>query len=151
MSGVDGSFHVWDLHRRSSLLQSNTLGDFQGEIYHTAVWPQHGVTMRNKRVAVIGTGASGIQVSQEIGPVVEHLTIFQQTPNMCLPMRQRRLDPEEEKMKKADGTYQNAFDMLPSTFAGFQYDFNKKNTFDDNPEAREAFYSNLWKEGGFRY
>lgn len=57
------------------------LGNFQGEVYHTAVWPQYGVNLKGKRIAVIGTGASGIQTIQECGPKASHLTIFQRTPN----------------------------------------------------------------------
>lgn len=40
------------------------LGNFKGDVYHTAYWPQHGVNFRGKRVALVGTGASGIQVSR---------------------------------------------------------------------------------------
>jgi cation diffusion facilitator CzcD-associated flavoprotein CzcO len=127
------------------------MGDFRGDIYHTALWPQHGVNLKNKRVALIGTGASGVQVAQEIGPVVQYLTIFQRTPNFALPMRQTKLDPEEEKKKKAEGEYQAKFDMLPTTFAGFSYDFLKKATFDHNAEEREAVYRDLWEKGGFRF
>ena len=127
------------------------LGDFKGEIYHTAVWPQYGVNLRGKRVAQIGTGATGIQLCQEIAPQTEHFTLFQRTPNMCLPMRQAKLDPAEEQAKKDDGTYQKEFDLIPTTFAGFLFDFVQKNTFDDSPEEREAFYAKLWEQGGFRY
>jgi len=61
------------------------LGNFRGDVYHTAVWPQHSVNMKNKRVAQICTGASGVKVIQAIGPVVKHLTVYQRTPNYCLP------------------------------------------------------------------
>ncbi|KAK3085203.1 hypothetical protein LTR53_020058, partial [Teratosphaeriaceae sp. CCFEE 6253] len=57
------------------------LSEFKGDTFHTAVWPQHGVSMKNRKVAQIGTGASGIQVIQEIGPVVKNLTVYQRTPN----------------------------------------------------------------------
>jgi len=86
------------------------LSNFRGDTYHTyvhypvssyehsgipadlaticsAVWPQHGVNFKGKRVAQIGTGASGIQVIQEIGDKTKHLTVFQRTPNFCLPMK----------------------------------------------------------------
>lgn len=130
----------------------NGLGNFRGDVYHTAVWPQHGVNLKNKRVAQIGTGASGIQVIQEIGARTKHMTIYQRTPNYALPMNQRQLDPEEEKKNKAEGKYEAAIKKTYQTFAGFDYDFLQRNTFDDTPEEREAFFENLMvKQGGFRF
>lgn len=61
---------------------------FEGPCYHTADFPQEGIDMKNKRVAVIGTGASGVQVIQEVGPECASLTVFQRTGNMALPMVQ---------------------------------------------------------------
>lgn len=97
------------------------LSNFKGEVYHTAKWPQHGVSLKDKKVAVVGTGASGIQTIQEIGPKVKHLTVYQRTPNMCLPMNQRKLDPQEEERKKQDGTYEKLINDTRGTFAGFTY------------------------------
>jgi cation diffusion facilitator CzcD-associated flavoprotein CzcO len=137
---------------RRYTLSLKGLSDFKGEYFHTAVWPQYGVNLKNKRVAVIGTGASGIQVSQDVGPTAKHLTIFQRTPNFALPMCQRKLDPEEEKKKKAAGEYDKAFKTALTTFAGFQYNPIPKATFDDPPEVREAFYEEIFsKHGGFRF
>lgn len=128
------------------------LGNFRGDIYHTAVWPQHDVNLRGKRVAQIGTGASGIQVIQEIGPKVKHLTVFQRTPNMCLPMNQRKLDHDEEQKKKESGWYEEQMNATRGTFAGFTYDFLKKKTFEDTPEEREKLYHKLFvEEGGFKF
>lgn len=130
----------------------NGLSNFKGDIYHTATWPQHGVNLKNKRVGQIGTGATGIQVVQTIGPVVNHLTVYQRTPNYALPMNQGLLDPEEEARKKAEGKYEEEFEKTRHTFAGFPYTFLEKNTFDDTPEEREAtFHDLLIKKGGFRF
>lgn len=128
------------------------LSNFRGDIYHTAVWPQHGVNLKGKRIGQFGTGASGIQCAQEIGDKAKTLTVYQRTPNFCLPMNQRKLDPEEEQRKKDDGTYEREFAKTRETFAGFTYDFLEKNTFDDTPEEREAlFHKLLVEEGGFRF
>lgn len=124
------------------------LSNFQGDTYHTAVWPQHGVNFKGKRVAQIGTGASGIQVIQEIGDKTKHLTVYQRTPNFCLPMNQRKLDPQEEEKKKANGDYEKAFNDTRKTFSGFTYDFYEKNTMDDTPEDRKKFYHKLLIEQG---
>lgn len=118
----------------------------------TAVWPQWGVTLKNKRVAVVGTGASGIQTIQETGPLAKHLTVYMRTPNYCLPMNQRLLDYEEEQRKKKDGVYDKEFEKCGKTFSGFTYDFEQKNTFDATPEEREKFYHKLMVEdGGFKF
>ncbi|WP_409497410.1 flavin-containing monooxygenase [Amycolatopsis sp. cmx-11-12] len=60
------------------------LADFGGTVMHTARW-DHGVDLRGKRVAVVGTGASAVQVIPSIAPEAGHLTVFQRTPIWCLP------------------------------------------------------------------
>ena len=77
------------------------------------------------------------------------MTIYQRTPNLCLPMRQWNLDPEVERKKKESGEYERIFDACRKTFTGFHYDFIEKKTFDDSPEEREQFYANLFEGGGF--
>jgi cation diffusion facilitator CzcD-associated flavoprotein CzcO len=60
------------------------LSDFAGETMHTARWDD-AIDLRGKRVALIGTGASAVQVIPSIAPVVQELTVFQRTPIWCLP------------------------------------------------------------------
>ena len=71
--------------------------NFKGQIYHTARWPHEDVDLSGKRVAVIGTGSSGIQVISELAPVVDHLTVFQRTPQWVVPSKHRPIDPELTK------------------------------------------------------
>ena len=59
--------------------------DFKGEVYFTGRWPHEGVKLDGKRVAVIGTGSSGIQSIPLIAEQAAHLTVFQRTPNFALP------------------------------------------------------------------
>lgn len=59
--------------------------DFKGEVYFTGRWPHDGVDLAGKRVAVIGTGSSGIQSIPLIAEQAAHLTVFQRTPNFALP------------------------------------------------------------------
>ena len=126
------------------------LDTFKGEIHHSSFWPIGGVEWKNKRVAVIGTGASGVQMIQEMGPVASQLTVFQRTPNLALPMGKRDLTKEEQDQRK-QGDYQKTFENRLNTFAGFQYDYIKKKTFDDTPEEREKFYEKLFENGGFEF
>ncbi|MFM9978655.1 MAG: flavin-containing monooxygenase, partial [Sphingomonadaceae bacterium] len=59
------------------------LDDFQAPVFHTARW-DHSVGYAGKRVGMIGTGASGMQVGPAIAPVVENLTIFQRSPHWAM-------------------------------------------------------------------
>jgi cation diffusion facilitator CzcD-associated flavoprotein CzcO len=59
--------------------------DFKGEVYFTGRWPHQEVNLAGKRVAVIGTGSSGIQAIPVIAEQAAHLTVFQRTPNFALP------------------------------------------------------------------
>jgi len=78
------------------------LDAFQGICYHTSQWPQAGLDLRRQRVGVVGTGASGVQIVQELGPQVEHLTVFQRTPNLAIPMRQEKID-EKSSINSKNG------------------------------------------------
>ncbi len=61
------------------------VGDFKGEVYFTGRWPHDGVELAGKRVAVIGTGSSGVQAIPKIAEQAAHLTVFQRTPNFAFP------------------------------------------------------------------
>ncbi|KAK4936048.1 hypothetical protein LTR10_022998 [Elasticomyces elasticus] len=123
------------------------LESFKGELYHSSFWPSEGVDLKNKKIAVIGTGSTGIQIAQEAAVNAGELTVFQRTPNLALRMEQGSLTPEQQGK---DG-YRKFFDNRKTTFAGFAFDFAEKNTFDDTPEEREAFFEQLWQNGGFRF
>src|SRR6185436_17878044 len=62
---------------------------FQGQSFHTARWPKETVSFQGKRVAVIGTGATGVQTIQEVAKTAKTLTVFQRTPNWCAPLHNR--------------------------------------------------------------
>lgn len=124
------------------------LENFKGTLHHSSFWPSAGVNTNGKKVAIIGTGASGVQMIQELGPSVEKLTVFQRTPNLAIPMGKRDLTNEEQDRLKP--FYREIYTLRERCFAGFHYDFEERNTFDDTPEEREAFYESLWKRAGFR-
>jgi len=125
---------------------------FKGEIHHTSAWPQAGLDLKDKRIAVIGTGASGVQTIQESALEAKQLTVFQRTPNFALPMKQKPNDLEELARQKKDGDLESIFDHCLTTFAGFTFEFMVKNTFDDSPEERKKVFEDLLiTQGGFRY
>jgi cyclohexanone monooxygenase len=78
------------------------LDAFLGENYHTGEWPREGVDFTGKRVAVIGTGSSGIQAIPVIAQQAEHVTVFQRTAAYSLPARNRPLRPDEVASIKAE-------------------------------------------------
>jgi cation diffusion facilitator CzcD-associated flavoprotein CzcO len=90
---------------------------FKGQSFHTARWPHEPVDFAGKRVAVIGTGATGVQTIQTIAGSVGHLTVFQRTPNWCAPLHNGKIDAETQK-KIRDG-YPEMFKRCLETFACF--------------------------------
>ena len=125
------------------------LDSFRGVWHHTALWPQAGVDFRGKRVGVVGTGASGIQIAQEAAREASHLTIFQRTPNLCLPMQQKKLDEQANHHLKE--SYQEFFRKRPESFAGVEYDVNPQSSLAVSAEERNAHYEELWALGGFKF
>lgn len=123
------------------------LSDFAGERHHTALWPQQGLDLAGKRVGVIGTGASGVQVAQEAAAVAAQLTVFQRTPNLALPMRQKRLDDDTIlRMKKG---YSVAYEKRRTTLGGFDYQSLEKAASEVSAEERQATFERVWEIGGF--
>lgn len=126
------------------------LADFKGQVLHTAQWPQEGVGLRDRRVGVIGTGATGVQVVQETGPIAAHLTVFQRTPNMALPMRQKQLDDEAKHALKQNMPEKYA--RRARTLGGYEYDYNDyagESAAGYTSEQIQELYEKLWAEGGF--
>ena len=122
---------------------------FGGEIHHTARWPQGGLDLAGRRVGVVGTGASGVQVIQEAGRAAEHTTVFQRTPMLALPMRQRRLTAAEQDEAKTH--YPERFARRAETFGGFDFDFLDRGALSVPAPERGRIYAGLWEQGGFAY
>jgi len=120
---------------------------FAGEAYHTGLWPKHPVTFENKRVAVIGTGASGVQVITEIAKTAKSLTVFQRRPNWCKPLHNRPISKNE--MKRLRAWYPEMFQLCEQTSAGFLHTPDGRRTFDLPPDEREAFWEKQYRTPGF--
>lgn len=125
------------------------LDSFRGVCHHTAWWPQEGLDFTGNKVAVIGTGASGVQTIQEAARDAADLTVFQRTPNLALPMHQKTLTPEDQDAIKA-GLPQR-FDDRTRAFAGFDFDFLPTNAVDLPEDERTAGYQKAWDYGGFKF
>ena len=120
---------------------------FQGQSFHTARWPKTPVALAGKRVAVIGTGATGVQTIQTIAAEVGHLTVFQRTPNWCAPLHNGKIDAETQRKIKAG--YPEMFARCQETFACFIHTPDPRGAFEVSDEEREAFYEKLYAERGF--
>ena len=71
------------------------LDSFPGEVFHSSRW-NHDFDLAGKRVAVVGTGASAIQIVPEIQPEAGRLVLFQRTPAWVMPRRDRRIGEAEK-------------------------------------------------------
>ena len=123
------------------------LEDFQGEAYHTGLWPKHPVHFEDKRVAVIGTGATGVQVIQEIAKTAGHLTVFQRRPNWCTPLHNRPITDEE--MEAIRKEYPAIFQRCQETAACFLHTTDPRGTFEVTLEERASFWEHLYDSPGF--
>ncbi|MEO1190889.1 MAG: NAD(P)/FAD-dependent oxidoreductase [Pseudomonadota bacterium] len=120
---------------------------FKGDILHTSRWPEGGIDVAGKRVGVIGTGATGVQVIQTVAPLVEELTVFVRTPQYVLPMKNPKYGPADVK------AYKDRFEELKtglfSTFTGFEYDFEVA-WADLTPEQRHERLEALYQDGSLK-
>ncbi|MGZ5960874.1 MAG: flavin-containing monooxygenase [Rhizomicrobium sp.] len=120
---------------------------FQGQSFHTAKWPHEPVDFTGQRVAVIGTGATGVQTIQTIAKSVGHLTVFQRTPNWCAPLHNSKIDAETQSKIKSG--YPEIFRRCQETFACFLHTPDPRGTFEVSDQEREAFFEKLYAERGF--
>jgi len=121
--------------------------EFEGEAHHTGRWPVEPVDFKGKRVAVIGTGSSAVQLIPAIAKDVASLTIYQRTPNWCLPLNNAPITPEEaEQLRHKWDELRRA---CQSTAAGFHYPDGTRMTFHDDEVQRQVFYEDMWSRPGF--
>ena len=121
------------------------LDDFAGETYHTSSWPHHDLDLSGKRIAVIGTGSTGIQAIPELAKVAGHLTVFQRTPNFSAPARNRPLTDDEIAERKA--AYAEYREMLRHSFSGNHPSPSDGAALAKTPEEREAWFEERWEIG----
>ncbi|OBT45045.1 hypothetical protein VE00_04177 [Pseudogymnoascus sp. WSF 3629] len=125
------------------------INTFKGLAFHSARWPK-GLDVTGKRVAVIGTGPSGSQITGAINKIVKQLTVFQQRAQYITPVHNRAVDEIEraEIYKNYDTIWDTVFQSL---FAmGFVE--SKKSALEASEEERREVYEKVWnKGGGFRF
>jgi len=124
------------------------LDSYKGNWCHTARWPKEGMDLAGKRVGVIGTGATAVQLIPEIAKEVAHLTVFQRTANYCTPLRNGPIDPEWQRQIKA--SYPEIFQKCSETPTSFIHQFDPRSALEVSPEERLDQYERLWGEPGFK-
>jgi cation diffusion facilitator CzcD-associated flavoprotein CzcO len=128
----------------------NGLDSFSGPCVHTAHWPQQGLELQGRRVGVIGTGASGVQVIQEAAKVAAHLTVFQRTPMLALPMQQKRYDKAAMDVMKQDyAAMLERRAISATTYHDIVAD--KRSALEVTPQERNAVFEAAWERGGFHF
>ena len=120
---------------------------FKGQSFHTSRWPHTPVDFAGKRVAVIGTGATGIQTIQEVAKSVGHLTVFQLRPEWCAPLHNSKIESDEMKVIRAG--YDEMFEWCAQTTAAFIHDVDPRGTFEVTAEERYEFWEQLYASPGF--
>ena len=123
------------------------LDTYQGQWCHTGRWPKEGMDLAGKRVGVIGTGATAVQLITEIAKEVGHLTVFQRTPNFCAPLRNGPITDEMQREIKA--SYPEIFRRCSETAGSFVHVFDPRSALDVSAEERQEQYERLWQEPGF--
>ncbi len=120
---------------------------FKGQSFHTSRWPHEKVDFTGKRVGVIGSGATAVQLIPYVAKEAKHLTVFQRSANYCCPLRNSTIGDEEQARIKA--SYQEIFKRCNQTFASFMQEFDPRRTFDVPQAERYAFYEHIWSQPGF--
>lgn len=124
------------------------LKDYKGQVYHSSFYPED-LDLKGKRVALVGMGATAVQITQEVAKVADALTIFMRRPSLCLPAVQRPLSEEENFAWH--GYLETLFTSARKSRGGFlNMAIPEKKAMEATPEEREAFWTQLLRGGGFR-
>jgi cation diffusion facilitator CzcD-associated flavoprotein CzcO len=121
--------------------------DFEGQSFHTYYWPKEPVELEGKRVAVVGTGATGVQIIGKIAPIVGELLVFQRRPNWCAPLNNSEIT--EEEMQSIREKYEEIFEACSRTPGGFLHQPDRRPFYSVSREERVEMWERLYQEPGF--
>ena len=125
------------------------LHSFAGELHHTAKWPKDCV-LEGKRVGVIGSGSTGVQVITEIASKVKSLTCFQRHPQYSVPSGDAKVTPEERKA--INDNYDVIWNRVRNSITAFGFEESTTSYHSVSPEEREKIFQENWDKGnGFRF
>ena len=122
---------------------------FQGAIHLSGRWPQEPPDLANRRVGVIGTGSTGIQIVPVVAEQAEHLFVFQRTPSFTMPMRNRTLGADYVAQIKEH--YPDLRAMARASATGGVRPISTRPVFSIPAEERERLMESAWAEGGLAF
>ena len=125
------------------------LENFRGQVLHTADWPAGPVDLTEKRVGIIGTGSSGIQVIPTIAPLVDHLYVFQRTPTFSVPAQHQVLTASDRAAIRAQLPERR--EMLRNSPTGLSVPVTRQSALDVDDAERQAHYEQYWESAGFGF
>ena len=123
------------------------MDSFKGRSFHTYYWPQEPVDLAGKKVAVIGAGATAIQVIGEIADKVGELTVFQRRPNWSAPLNNSPIS--EAEMADIRRRYDEIFAACARSPGGFVHEPDRRGFYEVSREERRALWDRLYDEPGF--
>jgi cyclohexanone monooxygenase len=126
------------------------LDRFKGKVYHTGHWPHEPVDFTGQRVALIGTGSSGIQSVPVIAELARHLTVFQRTANFSIPARNAALSAEEREWFRRNYPEIRRF-AREEARNGIYTDLSDRGALDEGDNERRSRYEARWQRGGLTF
>lgn len=126
---------------------------FAGESYHSSRWPvdadgkARSADFTGKRVAVIGTGATGVQIIPIVAETAKQLFVLQRTPNWCTPLGNVPITAEE--MNNIRSRYPTILEYVKSTDTAFPYHRDPRKAVSVPKEERDAFFEGLYNQPGY--
>lgn len=123
------------------------MDSFKGRSFHTFYWPHEPVELAGKNVAVIGTGATGIQMIAEIADKVGELTVFQRRPNWSAPLNNGPIS--EAEMADIRARYDEIFATCACTPGGFEHEPDRRGFYEVSREERLKLWDRLYDQPGF--
>ncbi|CAI7583702.1 unnamed protein product [Penicillium palitans] len=125
---------------------------FQGESFHTSRWPKDfdmSHDLANKRIGVIGTGATGIQTITAISkePSIKSLNVFQRTANWSAPLRNELISSEQMEQHRKD--YDALFQLCASTPSCFMHQADPRKSLEVSSDDRLALWEDIYAKPGF--
>ena len=123
------------------------MDSFEGQSFHSFDWPHEPIDLAGKRVAVIGTGATAIQLIPEVAAAADHLTVFQRRPNWAAPLNNSSISNDE--MTSIRTRYDEIFANCARTPGGFEHEPDRRGFYQVSAEDRRALWDRLYDEPGF--
>jgi cation diffusion facilitator CzcD-associated flavoprotein CzcO len=129
--------------------QFKGIDSFTGEVYHPIAWPDHEVDFTGKRVGIIGTGSTGVQLIPEIAATGAETFVFQRTPNYVVPSQNFDFDDEYRRNTKA--AYEDLLRRAEKSTFGMPIEMSGRLLADYSPEEQRKIFEGGWQSGGFRF